>query len=94
VAPIEFIFLADWYFKQRGMRNKVNLHLSTPFPKCMPNWPKGSGVMIDAAKSKNISLSTDFALQEVNKEGKYVLSYSGEKIEYDLLVIIPTNAGA
>ena len=93
VAPIEFIFLADWYFKQRGMRNKVNLHLSTPFPKCMPNWPKGSGIMIDAAKSKNISLSTDFALQEVNKEGKYVLSYSGEKIEYDLLVIIPTNAG-
>ena len=93
VAPIEFIFLADWYFKQKGIRNKVELHLATPFPQCMPNWPKGRVVITEAAKNKGIALSTGFAVQEVNKEGKFVESYTREKIDYDLLVIVPTNAG-
>ncbi|GBD97889.1 MAG TPA: NAD(P)/FAD-dependent oxidoreductase [Nitrospirae bacterium] len=93
VAPIEFVFLADWYFRQKGIRNKVELHLSTPFPQCMPNWPRGRVIMMDAARNKGISMSTGFALQEVNKNGKFVQSFGGEKIDYDLLVIIPTNAG-
>lgn len=93
VAPIEFIFLADWYFRQKGIRHKVDLHLSTPFPQCMPNWPKGRVVMLEAAKRKNITLSTGFALQEVNRDGKYVQSFSGEKTDYDMLVVVPTNAG-
>ncbi|MEW6602926.1 MAG: FAD/NAD(P)-binding oxidoreductase, partial [Nitrospirota bacterium] len=85
VAPIEFIFLADWYFRAKGMRDKVQLHLATPFPQCMPNWPKGRVVMLDAAKKKDISISTGFALQEVNKEGKYIQNFAGERINYDLL---------
>ncbi|RJR16785.1 MAG: NAD(P)/FAD-dependent oxidoreductase [Nitrospiraceae bacterium] len=93
VAPIEFIFLADWYFRQKGMRDKVQLHLATPFPQCMPNWPKGRVVMLDAAKKKDISISTGFALQEVNREGKYIQNFAGERINYDLLVIVPTNQG-
>jgi sulfide:quinone oxidoreductase len=92
VAPIEFVFLADWYFRQKGIRNKVEIHLSTPFPRCMPSWPKGALVMTEAARNKNISLSTDFALSEVKKEG-YIESFKGQKIDYDLLVIIPTNVG-
>src|SRR4051812_41785748 len=29
VAPLEFLFLADWYFHERGMRDKVELTLVT-----------------------------------------------------------------
>jgi sulfide:quinone oxidoreductase len=93
VAPIEFIFLADWYFKQKGIRHKVDLTLSTPFIQCMPNWPKGRLVMQEAAKNKNVTLVTDFVLSEVNKEGKFIRSFKGEQVEYDLLVIVPTNVG-
>jgi len=93
VAPVEFIFLADWYFREKGMRNKVELHLLTPFPRCMPNWPKASVVLTEAAKNKGITLTTDFLLKGVNKQGKYIESFAGNKIEYDLLVIIPTNLG-
>lgn len=49
--------------------------------------------MLDAARKKDISISTGFALQEVNKDGKYIQSFGGEKIDYDLLVIVPTNQG-
>src|SRR6516162_2503564 len=30
VAPIEFAFLADWYFRRRGIRDRVELTLVTP----------------------------------------------------------------
>ncbi|MCP4151973.1 MAG: hypothetical protein GY757_29800 [bacterium] len=87
------MFLADWFFKEKGIRDQVSIHLSTPFPQCMPHWPKGREVMIAAAKKKNISMSTGYALKEVSREGKYIESFSNEKINYDLLVIIPTNVG-
>ena len=94
VAPVEFVFLADWYFRKKGMRDKVEICLSTPFPQCMPNWPKASVILTEAAKNKGILLITDFALQEVNSQRKYVEAYNGKKTDYDLLVIIPTNVGS
>jgi sulfide:quinone oxidoreductase len=93
VAPVEFVFLADWYFKEKGIRDKVEIFLSTPFPRCMPNWPKGSVVLTEVAGMKNITLTTDFMLKEVNRNGKYIESYAGHRLAYDLLVIIPTNSG-
>ena len=30
VAPIEFGFLADWYFRRRGIRDRVELTFVTP----------------------------------------------------------------
>jgi sulfide:quinone oxidoreductase len=32
VAPLEFLFLADWYFHEQGMRERVELTLVTPLP--------------------------------------------------------------
>jgi sulfide:quinone oxidoreductase len=93
VAPIEFVFLADWYFREKGIRDKVKIQLSTPFPRCMPNWPKGSVVLTGAARNKDITLITDFSLKEVNGNAQYIESFSGQRTDYDLLVIIPTNNG-
>ncbi len=91
VAPIEFIFLADWYFREKGIRDKVDLTLSTPFPRCLPNWPQASTILTGAAEQKGIHLTTDFTLQEVNSRDRYVQAFTGTKMDYDLLVIIPTN---
>ncbi len=30
VAPLEFCFLADWYFRKRGIRDQVELTYVTP----------------------------------------------------------------
>jgi len=93
VAPVEFVFLADWYFRNKGMRNKVEIHLSTPFPRCMPNWPKAGAVLTEAAKNKGITLTTDFVLKQVSRQGRYIEAHNGQKIDYDLLVIVPANQG-
>ncbi len=93
VAPLEFVFMADWYFREKGVRNKIDIELATPFPRCLPNWPKASVVLTKAAQEIGITLTSDFTLKEVNSNKKIIESYTGQKINYDLLVIIPANLG-
>ena len=35
VAPLEFVFLADWYLRKRGLRSKTELIYSTPLTGCL-----------------------------------------------------------
>ncbi|MCW8797105.1 MAG: NAD(P)/FAD-dependent oxidoreductase [Chlorobium sp.] len=92
VAPIEFVFLADWYFKKRGIRNKVEIELVTPLTGAFTK-PKASAVFGESAREKNISITPKFELNEVNGKEKYIESIQGDKIPYDMLVIIPTTIG-
>lgn len=92
VAPIEFVFLADWYFKKRGIRNKTEIELVTPLTGAFTK-PKASAVFGESAKEKNIKITPMFELNEVNGKEKYIESIQGDKISYDMLVIIPTTIG-
>ena len=92
VAPIEFVFLADWYFKKKGIRNKVEIELVTPLTGAFTK-PKASAVFGESAKEKNIKITPAFELNEVNGKEKYIESIQGDKIPYDMLVIIPSTIG-
>lgn len=92
VAPIEFVFLADWYFKKKGIRNKVEIELVTPLTGAFTK-PKASAVFGESAREKNIKITPMFELNEVNGKDKYIESIQGDKIPYDMLVIIPTTIG-
>ena len=46
VAPLEFVFLADWYFTERGIRDKVNIHFVTPLPGAFTK-PRASAILGD-----------------------------------------------
>lgn len=92
VAPIEFIFMADWYFRQKGIRDKVDIELVTPLQGAFTK-PKASAVFTASAKEKNIRITPAFELSEVNGKEKYIESVKGDKVKYDLLVSIPTTLG-
>jgi len=92
VAPIEFVFMADWYFKKKGIRNKVEIELVTPLTGAFTK-PKASAVFGESAREKNIKITPKFELNEVNGKEKYIESIQGDKIPYDMLVIIPTTTG-
>ncbi len=92
VAPIEFVFLADWYFKKRGIRNKVEIELVTPLNGAFTK-PKASAVFGESAKEKNITITPKFELSEVNGKEKYIESIQGDRVTYDVLVSIPTTIG-
>ncbi|MEN6408263.1 MAG: FAD/NAD(P)-binding oxidoreductase, partial [Anaerolineaceae bacterium] len=93
VAPLEFIFLTDWYLRQRGIRNKVDLVYSTPLPDAFTK-PRANAVLGDMFAKRGISLEKDFAISDVDSSKNVIHSYDGRELEYDLLVSIPTNMGA
>jgi sulfide:quinone oxidoreductase len=93
VAPLEFLFLADWFFHERGMRDKVEITFATPLPSAFTK-PRASSVLGGMLTDKDIALEPEFAIMEVDNGKQVIRSYDDREIPYDLLVTIPTNMGA
>lgn len=93
VAPLEFAFLADWYFHERGMRDKVEIIYSTPLSGAFTK-PRATAALSELLESKHIDVVPDFNISEVDNDAKKILSYDGREVAYDLLVSIPVNMGA
>jgi sulfide:quinone oxidoreductase len=93
VAPLEFAFLADAFFEQKGMRDKVELVFATPMSGAFTK-PKATEKLDYLLKEKNIEIVPDFNIMEVDGENRTITDYGGREIGYDLLVSVPTNKGS
>ncbi|MDH3471861.1 MAG: NAD(P)/FAD-dependent oxidoreductase, partial [Acidimicrobiia bacterium] len=93
VAPLEFTFLADWFFQERGMRDRVELVFVTPMSDAFtkPVAAKHLSGMLD---DKKVQVETDFYTERVDPERKVLVSYDEREVAFDLLVTIPINMGA
>ncbi|WP_395753847.1 NAD(P)/FAD-dependent oxidoreductase [Prosthecobacter sp.] len=92
VAPLEFTFLADTFFRERGIREKVTLTYVTPLSGAFTK-PKASKKLGHLLGDKGIELVTDFVAEKVDQENNKLVCYDGREVPYDLLVTIPTNMG-
>jgi sulfide:quinone oxidoreductase len=92
VAPLEFAFLADWYFRERGIRNRVELVYSTPLDGAFTK-PIASKRLGGLLAEKEIELQTEFNAGEVDGLGGKLSSYDGRELDFDLLVTIPVHGG-
>ena len=93
IAPLEFAFLADWYFTERKMRDRVQLTFVTPLDGAFTK-PVASQQLAGMLAEKHIELVTEFNTGEVDGvEGKLV-SYDGREVPFDLAVVIPAHGGA
>lgn len=93
VAPLEFLFLADWFFHERSIRDKVEIVLATPLPGAFTK-PRASAILGGLLEEKGIYLEPDFNIMEVDTSKQVIRSYDEREIAYDLLVTIPTNMGS
>ncbi len=93
VAPLEFAFLADWYFRERGIRDKVELVYSTPLDGAFTK-PIASERLAGLLAEKEVELVTEFNAAEVDGIGGKLSSYDGRELDFDLLVTIPLHGGA
>ena len=93
VAPLEFTFLADAYFTEIGIRDKVNITYATPLPGAFTK-PKASKMLGELLEEKNINVVPDFYLERVDNDNKKIISYDEREIPFDLLTIVPVNAGS
>jgi sulfide:quinone oxidoreductase len=93
VAPLEFAFLADAYFRDKEMRDRVEIVYVTPLDGAFtkPIASHRLGGMLDERK---IAVETDFYLERVDAEAMELVSYDERVVPYDLLVTVPINMGA
>jgi sulfide:quinone oxidoreductase len=92
VAPIEFAFLADYYFALKGVRDKIDITLVTPYSGAFTK-PNANKVLTKIAWEKHINIVPNFSLERVDGPNRAIHSYEGSTIEFDLLCIIPPNLG-
>ena len=92
VAPLEFAFLADWYFTEKKMRDKVEIHFVTPLSSAFTK-EKCAEVMADYLTEKNIKTTVDFSTGRVDNENKKIISWDEMEVPFDCLVTVPTNKG-
>lgn len=92
VAPLEFAFLADSFFKHKNMRDKVEITFVTPLSGAFTK-PKATEALDHLLDEKNIKIESDFAIESVDNERKVIIDYGGREIPFDLLVTVPTNKG-
>ena len=92
IAPLEFVFMSDWFFIANGVRDRVEIEFVTPLDNVFTK-PVAAKALAQVAAQKNIKVTPYFDLASVNANEKTIESHQGDKIGYDLLVAIPPNMG-
>jgi sulfide:quinone oxidoreductase len=93
VAPLEFAFLADWYFTERGVRDDITISYVTPLDGAFTK-AVCSSTLTYLLEEKHIDLVTEFNTGEVDYDAKQLISYDGKTFDFDLAVVIPLHGGA
>lgn len=93
VAPLEFAFLADWYFTTRGIRDRVRITYVTPLDGAFTK-PIASASLSHLLARKGIELVSDFSAGRVDGEAGVLYSWDDREVPFDLLVSVPMHMGA
>jgi sulfide:quinone oxidoreductase len=93
VAPLEFAFLADAFFTDRGMRDRVEIVYVTPLEGAFTK-PVASRHLGGMLEERKIALEPDFMVERVDNETRTLVSMDEREVPFDLLVTIPLNMGA
>jgi sulfide:quinone oxidoreductase len=93
VAPLEFCFLADWFFQQAGIRDRVELTYVTPLDGAFTK-PVASKALGGLLEEKAVDLVTEFNTGEVDGSGGRLISHDGREVGFDLAVVVPLHGGA
>ena len=92
-APLEFCFLADWFFREQGVRDRVELTYVTPLDGAFTK-PVASQRLGGMLKQRDIELVTEFNTGEVDGELGRLVSYDDRVVPFDLAVVVPVHNGA
>jgi sulfide:quinone oxidoreductase len=92
MAPLEIAFMLHDYFKDRGIRDKVQLHYTYPVGRVhsLENVAKWAAPEFDRL---GITYETLFNMKEVDGKNRVVKSEEGSEAKYDLLITIPAHKG-
>ncbi|HET9101928.1 MAG TPA: FAD/NAD(P)-binding oxidoreductase [Solirubrobacteraceae bacterium] len=93
VAPLEFCFLADWFLRERGVRDDVELVFVTPLDAAFTT-PVAAARLAGLLSGRGISVQSEFATGRIDAAAGRLISWDEREIAFDLLVTIPLHGGA
>jgi sulfide:quinone oxidoreductase len=93
-APYEAQWMLDSYFKERGLRDKIEIEFFTTSPE-----PAGEertpAVWMDAqSRKRGVRQHYSFTAQSINPERRTVKGLYGVELPYDLLFMVPPHEPA
>lgn len=92
-APLEVAFLIEHELRQRGLREKTEMHYCSPIGRAF-TIESVSEMATPILEQKGIDLHTFFNVESIDPEKKMIGSLEGEELPYDLLVLVPPHKGA
>ena len=91
-APLEFVFMADDWFRERGLREDVDITYTYPIQRVHGN-PHIAEWARPIMDERGIEVETFFNAEEVDPDSETLTSMEGTDLDYDLLVTIPPHGG-
>ncbi len=91
-APLEFVFVADDWLRERGRREDVDITYTYPIQRVHGN-PHIAEWARPLMEDRDIAVETLFNAEAVDPEAGTVTSMEGTELDYDLLVSIPPHRG-
>ncbi|GAA0532187.1 FAD/NAD(P)-binding oxidoreductase [Halorubrum ejinorense] len=91
-APLEFVFMADDWFRERGLRDAIDITYTYPVQRVHGN-PHIAEWAAPLMEERDIDVETFFNAESVDPDAKVIGSMEGTEIEYDLLAAIPPHRG-
>ncbi len=92
-APLEVSFLIESELRERGLRDKSEIHFCSPIGRAF-TIESVSEMATPILAEKGIELHTFFNVESIDREAKKVVSLEGEELPYDLLILVPPHRGA
>jgi sulfide:quinone oxidoreductase len=91
-APVEFVMLLDEHLRNRGIRERSRITLLSPLNRAF-TIESASKLLEPIMERQGIELSTFFNVESVDPSAGVISSLEGEKVESDLMVIVPPHRG-
>ena len=92
-APLEVSFLIEAELRQRGLRDKTEVHFCSPIGRAF-TIESVSDMATPVLEQKGIELHTFFNVETIDPDRKVLQSLEGEELPYDLLILVPPHKGA
>ncbi len=92
-APLEVAFLIESELRQRGLRDRTEIHFCSPIGRVF-TIESVSEMAAPYFDQKGIEVHTFFNVEAIDPERKVVTSLEGEELAYDLLILVPPHKGA
>ncbi|MFB6252634.1 MAG: NAD(P)/FAD-dependent oxidoreductase [Halobellus sp.] len=91
-APLEFVFMLDGWFRERGCREDVEITYTYPIQRVHgnPHIAEWARPLLD---ERDIEVETFFNANAVDPDAQALSSMEGTELDYDLLVSIPPHRG-